>query len=164
MVGQKLTGTICIEDRELQSEFSVIIQKSGYFYARSESQNGVEQIQLRLHPFTTNMLMQPPSKTSNPVVYELTREGDGIGHVRFGSDNKEGEWRVWNLKKVIIYIEHFADGLGIRFEVNTEHGAYTYQGGVDEATVGTISPVNYWFRVFISTDIFEKFLSEDAEK
>ncbi|MFZ3194396.1 MAG: hypothetical protein WA154_14485 [Moraxellaceae bacterium] len=162
MVDQKLTGTVCIEDRELQSEFSVKIYPSGYFYARSESQRDIEQIQLFVRPFTANMLMQPSSKTSDPVIYEL--KGNHIGHVRFGSDNKEGEWRVWNLEKVIICIEHFADGIAIKFEVSTDHGAYTFQGNIDESTAGTVSPVNYWFKVFLPTDILEKILCGDAEK
>jgi len=162
MVYQKLTGTVCVKEREFQSEFSTMIHHSGYFYARSVGQVGIEQIQIFVSPFTSNMLTRPLNEANAPLVYEL--QGNHIGNVRFGSDNKEGEWRTWDLRKVVICVKRFSNGMSIRFEIGTERGACTFQGSIDESTIGKLLPVDYWFMVFVPIDILQEFLRGESEK
>lgn len=164
-----LAGVICIDGQELQSEFSTMIHQSGYFYARSEAQSGISQIQIHIRPFTsqmliwnTFMLVWHPIEPENPSTYEL--RGNRIGHVRFGRDNADGAWRTWNLNKALINATRFTDGVSIKFEIVTDSGAWTSEGSIDKNTIGTLAPVEYWFEVFVPIDILQEFLRGEREE
>lgn len=90
---------------------------------------------MHVHPFAADMLLRLPIESNLPLVYEL--EGNHTGSVRFGSDNKDGEWRTWKLRKVLIIVARFSDGMSIRFEISTDRGACTFQGGIDGIIIGS---------------------------
>ena len=162
MKWHKFTGVICINGHELQTEFSTMIHQSGYFYARSEAQSGVSQIQIFVRPFTTHMLTQHPIEADNPLVYEL--RGNRIGHLRSGSDNADGAWRTWDLNKVIVNAAWFADGVNVKFEIGTDSGAWTSLGAIDKTTSGTLAPFDYWFEMFAPISNLQEFLRGEHEE
>lgn len=162
MKSHKVSGIICIDGQVLKTEFSTMIHKSGYFYARSEAKDGISQIQINVRPFTANMLMRQPIELDSPLIYEL--RGSNIGHLRFGSDNPDGAWRTWDLSKAIIKATQFANGIILRFEIGTNLGAWTLEGVIDNNTIATVTPVDYWFELFVPIDVLHDFLRSEQEE
>lgn len=157
----KLSGSIRVGNQEIITTLSTMIHKSGYFYARSEAQNGISQIKIFVYPFTPQMVTRESIVPGVPTIYELG--GTDIGHVRCGSDNADGAWRTWSLRSVTIAVVHYRNGANIKFKVLCNRGAWTSMGSVDPTTEGTVEPFDYEFEVFAEIEDLATFLVTEHE-
>ena len=156
-----LTGVLSLEGRKIPSDFTAMIHRAGYLYARSPGHPGVAPIQVHIQPFTAHQLLGNHGDPFGPLHCEL--RGNQVGHVRFGADNPDGEWRTWDLTQVVVDAAWFADGLSLQLELTTERGAWTSRGATNPATLGTLAPLACGFTLFVPLATLPVFLRGEQE-
>lgn len=156
MKRHSLSGSIQMHGEVYQTVFSTYMHKSGYLYARSEAQKGLQQIQIYLHPFPQALVVQYPAVLDVDRKFDFS--GDDLGFVRLGSDNAEGVWSVWKLRLVRMCLRWRASGLILEFEVDTGRGSWTEKGAVEPAGEGRLDPISYAFKMLVPAKELKDFL------